>query len=62
MRRPPTHTFDEGMKCIRCRREYARRVEVCDGPETADNRNLGALAKRNAYRERLEAAEGEPKP
>jgi len=50
------------MKCIRCRREYARRVEVCDGPETADNRNLGALAKRNAYRERLEAAEGEATP
>jgi len=46
------HTFDEQMRCIRCRIEYARKAEPCEG-DTSDAKSLGALAKRNEYRERL---------
>ena len=51
------HTFDEHMKCIRCRCEYANRPPQCDGPKgTQGNRNLGALARRNVYEERRRQA------
>lgn len=59
MKPPPDHphTFDAGMRCIRCRRPYAAKADPCDAEPCS--LNLGALAKRNAYRERMAAQERE---
>lgn len=51
------HTYDEAMKCIRCRRPYAEKATPCDGVQ--GSRNMGALARRNAHQERREAAQAE---
>lgn len=49
-KRDKTHTFDESMRCIVCRRPYAEKAEPCGRLE--DRRALGHMARSNAYREK----------